>query len=133
MRKRIEKEKGSKNIWDLKNIPGGLLDIEFIAQWLAIKNGNDGATSTKIILEQEVHKELTTSVREKLLHAFELFNTILQLQRVCIGEGGDVKSASSGFVEIICSGMDVPDLKSAEAYLKAQQKDVRKIFLDLLK
>ena len=32
----IDKEKPPRDIWDLKLIPGGLIDIEFIAQYLAL-------------------------------------------------------------------------------------------------
>ncbi len=133
MRKRIEKEKGSKNVWDFKSISGGLLDIEFIAQWLAIKNGSDGATSTREILQNPKHEELSSDTRDKLLQAFDLYNSLLQLQRICIDDVFQVKSASKGFVEIICSSMDMPDLKSAEAHLKTLQKEVRKSFTALIK
>ncbi len=36
MRARIEKEKGTKDIWDLKQVRGGLVDLEFIAQYLQL-------------------------------------------------------------------------------------------------
>ena len=131
MRKRIEKEKGTNNIWDLKSVAGGLLDIEFIAQWLAIKNGNSRNTGTKQILQDETHEELHFDVREKLVHAFDLYNSVLQMQRICIGEEFDLES-SAGFVEIICSSMDMPDLAAAEANLKTLQKEIREIFNTLL-
>ncbi len=133
MRNRIEKEKGSKDIWDLKSVAGGLLDIEFIAQWLAIKNGSAGITGTKHIIQDEKHKEISDDVREKLLHAFDLFNSLLQMQRICIGNLFDIKTTSTGYTEIICSSMDMPDLTAAEAYLKTLQKEVREIFTGLLK
>ena len=44
-----------------------------------------------------------------------------------------IKNTSSGFIEIICSGMDMPDLVSSEAHLKTMQKQVRAIFNELLK
>lgn len=133
MRKRIEKEKGSKNIWDFKSVAGGLLDIEFIAQWLAIKNGSASITGTKHIIKDEKHKELSSDVREKLLHAFDLYNSLLQMQRICVGNTFDIKTTPTGFIEIICSSMDMPDLTAAEAYLKTLQKEVREIFTQLLK
>lgn len=133
MRKRIEKEKGSKNIWDLKTVAGGFLDIEFIAQWLAIKNGSDGQTGTKAILANSQHKEISPAEREKLLHTFDIYNSLLQYQRICIGERFDIKLASDSYLEIIFSMLDMPDLKSSEAYLRSLQKDVRAIFNALLK
>ena len=36
MRARIEKEKGTRDIWDLKQVRGGLVDLEFIAQHLQL-------------------------------------------------------------------------------------------------
>lgn len=133
MRMRIEKEKGTNNIWDVKTVAGGLLDIEFIAQWLVIKYACAGATGTRHILSAADYPELDADAREKLIQAFDLYNGLLQIQRICIDDPLDIKKASSGFVEIICSGMDMPDLPSSEAHLRAMQKEIRAIFNALLK
>ena len=133
MRKRIEKEKGTKNIWDIKNVAGGLIDIEFIAQWLAIKNGSNGKTGTREIIIDPRHNELGEHEREKLLHAFDIYNRLLQLQRICLDGEFDIKTASPGFIEMICSSMDMPDLASSEANLKTLQKEIRALFQSRLK
>ncbi len=36
MRQRIAAEKGTDNIWDLKQVRGGLVDVEFVAQYLQL-------------------------------------------------------------------------------------------------
>ena len=36
MRDKIADEKGTIDIWDLKQVRGGLIDLEFIAQFLQI-------------------------------------------------------------------------------------------------
>src|SRR6185312_13778149 len=41
MRARIEKEKGTTDIWDLKQVRGGLVDLEFIAQYLQLIHAHD--------------------------------------------------------------------------------------------
>ena len=41
MRAMIEKEKPPRDLWDFKLIPGGLIDLEFIAQF-AVLTGNVG-------------------------------------------------------------------------------------------
>ena len=38
MRNRLQRDKPEKGIWDIKNIKGGLRDIEFIAQYLMLKH-----------------------------------------------------------------------------------------------
>ena len=37
MRARIDKEKGTDDIWELKQVRGGLVDLEFIAQYPATR------------------------------------------------------------------------------------------------
>ena len=44
MRARIEKEKGTRDIWDLKQVRGGLVDLEFIAQHLQLVHAADHPT-----------------------------------------------------------------------------------------
>ena len=39
MRAMIEKEKPPRDLWDLKLIPGGLIDLEFIAQVAVLTGG----------------------------------------------------------------------------------------------
>ncbi len=39
MRNRIAAEKGTENIWELKQVRGGLVDLEFIAQYLQLIHG----------------------------------------------------------------------------------------------
>ena len=41
MRRRIDQEKGSKNAWELKYVRGGLIDIEFIAQYLQLVHAHE--------------------------------------------------------------------------------------------
>ena len=45
MRARIEREKGSKDVWDLKQVRGGQVDLEFIAQYLQLVHAAEPARS----------------------------------------------------------------------------------------
>ena len=46
MRALIASEKGDKDVWDLKLVAGGLIDIEFIAQYLSVAFGHERPTSS---------------------------------------------------------------------------------------
>ncbi len=41
MRARIERERRARSLWDVKDLRGGLVDIEFIAQYLQLRHGHD--------------------------------------------------------------------------------------------
>ena len=132
MRKLLEKEKGTTSPWHVKNMRGGFLDIEFIAQWLAIKDGTGIFSGTREILEDMRHEQVMADERETLLKAYDTYNDILQMERICLLQEFEKNAVPEGFIEIICSKVDMPALQSAEAHLKALQKEVRSIFLSLM-
>jgi glutamate-ammonia-ligase adenylyltransferase len=45
MRARMRKEQGDKGLWDIKRQPGGLIDAEFILQYLILKSARAVADS----------------------------------------------------------------------------------------
>ncbi len=134
MRLRIEKEKAGSGPWDVKNTKGGLIDIEFIAQWLTLKNGpaDNDATSIRNAISSSSAEDIEIVAREKILSAFDLYCGVLQIQRICLGPDGDIDVAPSGFVKTLRESMDLPDLKSCAAHLMRTQEEIRGLFNKIL-
>ena len=134
MRQRIEDEKPAKNIWDLKLIPGGLIDIEFIAQFLRLqelrleRDGPAPGTRTKSILENLAPPMIGEDAAATLMDALKLYTQISQIIRLCLEERFDPESAPLAFRELMLSGVDFPDIGALEAYLHEMSQDVRAIF-----
>ncbi|CAO3353766.1 bifunctional [glutamine synthetase] adenylyltransferase/[glutamine synthetase]-adenylyl-L-tyrosine phosphorylase [Azospirillum melinis] len=76
MRRRIEKEFGTTNVWNVKYARGGLIDIEFIAQYLQLRHGHErpdilhigtakalGSAARTGALAPEVAEDLETTLR----------------------------------------------------------------------
>ena len=133
MRMRVEKEKGTKLVWDMKTSPGGLLDIEFIAQWIMLAkiDRNDAATNTKEMLLGS-GSTIAENEREHLLSAYDAFSVIIHLQRTCYANYDPASESPEGFEAMACSALDLPDLKSCEAHLVELKETTREIFNDLL-
>ena len=134
MRMLIEKEKGSANPWDVKTSKGGMLDIEFVAQWLALKHGK-GQTlpvGSREILVSPLSGELSAEYKDQLIAAFDLYSVVMHLMRTCLGKESGEAEFPQGFQEVICSALDLPDISTCEAHLKNTQKQIRKIFNELL-
>ncbi|MEM7068268.1 MAG: bifunctional [glutamine synthetase] adenylyltransferase/[glutamine synthetase]-adenylyl-L-tyrosine phosphorylase [Pseudomonadota bacterium] len=134
MRMRIEEEKGSDNPWDVKVCKGGLIDIEFISQWLVLENLGDNPlpTGTRNTLQSTVAASLPQDAKEAFVTAFDLYSTIIHLLRTCVGDDGFNQPFPQGFQEVICSTLDLPDVATVEAHLKNTQKEVRAHFKKLL-
>ncbi|HEX2146511.1 MAG TPA: DUF294 nucleotidyltransferase-like domain-containing protein, partial [Pseudorhizobium sp.] len=134
MRDLIEKEKPPRDIWDLKLIPGGLIDIEFIAQYLRLvapakghgfdTNGMSMAQSLQALGQEMMSQDdLATATQ-----ALTLFTELSQIIRLCIDGGFSPKNAPAGLVERICRAGDCPDIRTLESEVKRLSKAVRVVF-----
>ena len=134
MRLRIDEEKAGPSPWDVKNAKGGLIDIEFIAQWLTLKNGpsDTNPTSIRDVISNSPAEDIASADRDKILSAFDLYCGVLQIQRICLGATGDIEVAPSGFVKTLRESMDLPDLKSCAAHLRQTQTEIRELFNKIL-
>ncbi len=130
MRQRLEKEKPAKSSWDLKNANGGLIDIEFLAQWATLKHGPplEDRTSIRSMLALLKEQELSAREFDEILGAYELYCSILHFQRICLGNAGDNGDAPQGYIAGLAGILDAPDIKVSEARLKSVQASVRDVF-----
>lgn len=134
MRGLIDKEKPPKDIWDFKLIPGGLVDIEFIAQYLALVAPARGVTSppagthTLEALKALGAGMMNANDLDTAAEALVLFTELSQLVRLCIDGDFDPKEAPAGLVDLVCRAGDYPDLTHLEADIRRLSKAVRRIF-----
>lgn len=133
MRALIEKEKPPKDIWDLKLIPGGLIDIEFIAQYLAlIAPGNGHRVRTNELSTADALKALGALIDPNDLNtcltALKLYTDLSQVIRLCIDGPFEPGNVPAGLTDRVARAAESPDLKTAEAEVKRLSKAVRKVF-----
>ncbi|MGV1758239.1 bifunctional [glutamine synthetase] adenylyltransferase/[glutamine synthetase]-adenylyl-L-tyrosine phosphorylase [Rhizobium sp. A22-96] len=134
MRGLIEQEKPPESIWDMKLIPGGLIDIEFIAQYLRLIAPARGVgVDANGLSTAEALKLLGGSLMDRndldvCLEALRLYSELSQLIRLCIDGTFDPGNAPSGLIELVSRAGDCPDIRTLEAELKRLSKAVRKVF-----
>jgi glutamate-ammonia-ligase adenylyltransferase len=137
MRGLIAREKGEAQVWDLKLAAGGLLDIEFIAQYLALAHGSAFAelrtTATRDILAAAARAQaLDAETANRLIEALALYSNVTQWLRLALGEGADPSAAAEGVKRRIASATNLPDFALLERELAETRKDVRRIFAQVL-
>ena len=134
MRETLDAEKPPENVFDVKRAPGGLIDIEFIAQWLALTGRLrnlplQNPTGTIDLIDHADPAVLDGEDANELKAAYGLYNTVLQIQRVCLHGGFDpAEEGVSGFISLLCEQTGHPALAALEQELEAVQQSVRKIF-----
>ena len=137
MRALIAQEKGELQGWDLKLAAGGLLDVEFIAQFLALAYGGDfpalRVTSTREILAAALREKiLEVETAERLSDALALYSNVMQWLRLALDVGANPRSAAEGVKRRIASASGLPDFALLERELALTRKEIRRIFMQLL-
>ena len=137
MRERIAKEKGTRNIWDLKQVRGGLVDLEFIAQHLQLVS----AHAHPEVLDQNTAAAfrklaaagvLTADQAEVLIPATELIHDLTQILRLCLEGSFDPAAAPKGLKELLARAGDAPSFAALELRLKETLAAVERLFDELI-
>jgi glutamate-ammonia-ligase adenylyltransferase len=137
MRKAIAAEKGDGDRWNLKYVAGGLIDIEFIAQYLQLVH----AAQTTDILDTSTTQVLDRAWRlgllkaedaEVLRRAVRLYHDLTQILRLCLPGQFDPKAAAPGLSGLLTRAADVPDFATLDAFVGETQSKVRASFNRIL-
>ncbi|MER9373639.1 bifunctional [glutamine synthetase] adenylyltransferase/[glutamine synthetase]-adenylyl-L-tyrosine phosphorylase [Mesorhizobium sp. M0491] len=134
MRAMIEKEKPPRDLWDIKLIPGGLIDLEFIAQVAVITGQVETgrrATGTAEILSRLAPGFADAGIRQELGDAYALYLALTQMTRLCLTGAFERDDVPPGLSDLLLAVTDLPDFGVLEAHLKETSQKVRKDF-DLL-
>jgi glutamate-ammonia-ligase adenylyltransferase len=137
MRAAIAKEKGDSERWDIKYAAGGLVDIEFIAQYLQLVHAHELPdildTSTARVLDKAwaLHV-LAVEDAEVLRPAARLYQDLTQILRLCLTGPFDAKTVGAGLLRLLARAADVPDFAALDATLIETQAKVRASFVRIL-
>ncbi len=133
MRAKIAGEKGGQDIWDLKQVRGGLIDLEFIAQFLQIVS----AAEHKEVLDPNTELALTKlsaagvlapGDAEILVPAARLYHTLTQVLRLCLDKPFVAEEAPRALKDLLARASEMPDFPTLEAMLKDTLSAVHEAF-----
>ncbi len=137
MRARIQAEKGTTDVWDMKQVAGGLVDIEFIAQYLQLVHAQDDpdvlSQTTETALENAVRAGfLSAGDAEVLLPAIRLYHALTQVQRLTLDGPFKADTAPKGVRDLLVHAGEAPDFRHLEHRLGECQAGVRDVFETLV-
>ncbi len=133
MRVMVEEAKGGGGAWDLKQTPGGLVDIEFVAQALelihAASHPEMVSTETEAVLMAAAKAGvLAAKEAEILLPALRLQQSLMQILRLGVEGVFKPEEAPRGLLERLARAGELPDFATLDAHLRETQRAVRASF-----
>jgi [glutamine synthetase] adenylyltransferase / [glutamine synthetase]-adenylyl-L-tyrosine phosphorylase len=137
MRRAIALEKGEDDVWDLKLAAGGLVDIDFIAQYLQLVHAADKpeilSVSTLQVLDNAARLGvLPQSEAEILRAAARLYHDLIQILRLCVTEKFNPETSGENLLRVMARAGDTPDFSTLEARVRETQAEVRRVFLEIV-
>ncbi|MCX5512098.1 bifunctional glutamine-synthetase adenylyltransferase/deadenyltransferase [Kaistia algarum] len=133
MRALLQTEKPAEGPWDLKHAPGGLVDIEFVAQYLQLVHGAEhpevlGVETEAVLAAASRAGLLPASEAAVLLPGLSLYQRLTQIIRLCVGGSFNVADAPRGLPALLARAGELPDFATLDAHLRMTQEEVRAAF-----
>src|SRR5579863_5712119 len=137
MRRAIALEKGESDVWDLKHVAGGLVDIDFIAQYLQLAHASEKPdildVNTLEVLDKAARLGVLPAASVEILRsAALLYHDLTQILRLCVSDKFDPETAGEDLLHIMARAGDAPDFSSLQARVKETQAEVRAVFRSIL-
>jgi [glutamine synthetase] adenylyltransferase / [glutamine synthetase]-adenylyl-L-tyrosine phosphorylase len=138
MRLRLEKERAAKTMWDLKEVPGGLFDVEFMVQGAQLLHGaaaphvlNVNTLAALAALEAEgafVPKDAAL-----LRAAAKLYQSLTHVLRLAVEGEFEPTEASPSLRALIARAAGLASFEAVEEKLGDMQTQIRALFLRWVK
>jgi len=133
MRGRIAAEKRTAEPWEMKQVRGGLIDLEFIAQYLQLlhpraRDPNTGAAYEKLAAAGALPEDAAAELRA----ALALIRNLTGLLRVAVEGDFDPAQAPDGLRRALARAAGAADFAEAERRLLAAEAAVLRRFRELV-
>lgn len=130
---KIQENIHTTSIWDVRNAKGGLVDIEFIIQYLLLNNGHTHGnifdTSLYTAMDNLVKiNALADDEQAGLSQALKIQTSILGLLRLCYENPTKDDEFSKELQLLLAKGAEVPDFQALKNNLEESQKFVQTLF-----
>lgn len=133
MRRLMLKELPPTSIWDIKRSRGGLVDVEFIAQYLQLIAAPEhpGVVDTNTLAAIEKLQQagmLSKGDAASLKEAAILYHRLTQVLRLCLAGPYLPAEAPAALNHLVANAAATPDVRLAEALLAETQARVTALF-----
>lgn len=138
MRQKVAAEFGTQNPWDVKQVRGGMMDVDFISQYLQLRyapqHGSCLRPSSRDALQSMERIGLLPGKQsEQLLEAYGRYTHLLHLLRLCNHGKLDEATAPQGLKYLLSQQFDLPDFETLKTQLIKTEESVYGVYQDLLR
>jgi len=137
MRDKLRVEFGTDNIWSIKHVGGGLVDLEFICQYLILKHAPDQPkiitpNTLDQIAQLKAHKILPAKKAEILHDACAFLQDLQVILRLSMGSCANFTKQPQELTRTLCERFDAASLGQLETRLRRIQTKVTEAYQEII-
>jgi [glutamine synthetase] adenylyltransferase / [glutamine synthetase]-adenylyl-L-tyrosine phosphorylase len=137
MRKLVAKEKGEDNPFDLKYAAGGMMDIDFLGQYLCLRYVRENpemidVAPASVIAKAATFGFLAQDQANVLLGAHRLYSNLTQVLRTILAPSQPLAEASEAVKRRLAAAVALPGFAQLTAELAETGGKVRAIFREVV-
>ncbi|HLH11937.1 MAG TPA: bifunctional [glutamine synthetase] adenylyltransferase/[glutamine synthetase]-adenylyl-L-tyrosine phosphorylase [Methylovirgula sp.] len=137
MRALIAREKGEDDLFDLKYAAGGLIDIDFLAQFLCLRHAHENREMIDVAPASLIAKAgelgyLAPEQADELIAAHRLYSNVTQVLRTILNPNQPLAQASETVKRRLAAAADLPGFAQLTAQLAETGANVRAIFREIV-
>jgi glutamate-ammonia-ligase adenylyltransferase len=137
MRRRIEREKPAKSIWSVKYLRGGLIDLEFIAQYLQLCHAAQHPEVLSAGTEAAFEKlaaagYLAPRKAQMLARATRFMRQVQGMLRLTVGPAFDADQLPQGLQTALARGGGLEDFTMLRAHLIETAAEVEAAYKEII-
>ena len=137
MRDLMERERPPSGPWDMKLSEGGLVDVEFSAQFLQLKHAAEGGPLRQNTAEAlEALRGFAPAEAEgieRLLHSWRLQQSAAQLLKIALDDGADPGEEPAAFRALLAKVAGMRTYAALVKGLARARKDTRRIYREMIR
>lgn len=129
MRIRIEKEHHTDNPWDIKHVRGGLVDMDFMAQYLVLLHapqtpGGRAGCAVEVFEWLQREGKLPVDIAKELSEADAFLSQIFHMLRLCSDRRFDEQAAPQGLKKLLVACVKEQSFESLKTRLIAVEQTI---------
>jgi [glutamine synthetase] adenylyltransferase / [glutamine synthetase]-adenylyl-L-tyrosine phosphorylase len=136
MRGKMRQSQDSTGVWNIKRVQGGLIDVEFIVQYLLLRDpGICDAADPGISAAIDrlcAAKALTVDQANTLRQAFELWSRLMTMLRLTLPNADAKPPFPAGLAAKLASATQMNDIEALEGHMKVTASKVAAIYDELI-
>ncbi|MEX2454598.1 MAG: bifunctional [glutamine synthetase] adenylyltransferase/[glutamine synthetase]-adenylyl-L-tyrosine phosphorylase, partial [Rhodospirillaceae bacterium] len=137
MRARMRREHSAPDMWSVKHIEGGLVDIEFIIQYLQLRYGAEtpgilAGTTDGTLAEAREHGYLEPETAEDLAEAARLWRNLQSILRLTVDGIFAEETAPPALKNVIARACGMVDFDTLKETMRTTAERTKKHFRRLL-